>query len=76
LIARDLAEVTVADVYEALGAPGLFSIGPRVDSPGCPIEKAVDRAIERALGEAEALVLAELRSLSVADLAKTRRRKS
>lgn len=73
-LARSLDAVTLGDVYDALGAPGLFSIGPRDESPGCLVEQAVNRALGKALGEAEALVVAQFRSISVADLAADVRR--
>ncbi len=68
-LARGLDTVTLADVYEALGTPAPFGLGPREESPGCPVEQAVDRAIGEALGEAEAVFRARLRSISVASLA-------
>ncbi|WP_044236203.1 Rrf2 family transcriptional regulator [Chondromyces apiculatus] len=68
-LARDLASVTLGDVYDALGMPALFSIGHRDEAPGCLIEQAVNRAVGEALDEAEALLLTRLRSVSVADLA-------
>lgn len=68
-LARELHSVTLGDVYDALGTPALFSIGHREESPGCLVEQAVNRAIGKALDEAEALLMAQLRSTSVADLA-------
>jgi Rrf2 family protein len=68
-LARRLEDVTLADVYEALGTPAPFGIGPRVESPGCSVEQAVNRALEKALDEAEALLRARLRSISLAELA-------
>jgi len=56
-------------VYDALGTPTLFAIGHRVESPGCLVEQAVNRTLGKALDQAEALFLAQLRSTSVADLA-------
>ena len=70
-LARTLDSVTLADVYEALGTPALFSIGPRNESPGCLVEQAVNGALGKVLGEAEALLMKQLRSTSVADLAKS-----
>jgi len=75
-LARELHSVTLAEVYEALGTPALFSIGHREESPGCLVEQAVNRAIGKALGDAEALLMTQLRSISVADLASDVRRKA
>lgn len=66
---RGLEALTLGEVYEALGAPEVFAIGHRVPNPRCPLEKAVHRAIDAALGEAEARFLTLLRGVSLADLA-------
>ncbi|RKH42452.1 Rrf2 family transcriptional regulator [Corallococcus llansteffanensis] len=67
-LARPLEAVTLGDVYDALGTPALFSIGPREESPGCLVEQAVNRALGKALDEAEARLMSQLRSVTVADL--------
>jgi DNA-binding IscR family transcriptional regulator len=67
-LARGLEAVTLADVYDALGMPPLFSIGPREERPRCLLEQAVNRAVGSALEEAEALLLARLRNISVMEL--------
>jgi DNA-binding IscR family transcriptional regulator len=68
-LARPLEAVTLADVYDALGMPALFSIGHREEKPRCLLEQAVNRTVGSALADAEALILARLRSVSVAELA-------
>lgn len=67
-LARALDAVTLADVYDALGIPTVFSIGHRQERPRCLLEQAVNRAVGAALDEAEALLLARLQSVSVKDL--------
>ncbi|ATB46179.1 Rrf2 family transcriptional regulator [Corallococcus macrosporus] len=74
-LARPLDEVTLGDVYEALGTPALFSIGPRDESPGCLVEQAVNTALEAALDEAAALLLRKLRNTTVAELGRGVRRR-
>jgi len=73
-LARRLESVTLGDVYDALGTPTLFGIGHRTESPGCLVEQAVNRALGKALSEAESLLLKQLRSISVAHLAADVRR--
>ncbi len=73
-LARPLEEVTFGDVYEALGKPALFSMGPRVDNPGCLVEQAVNRALAEAMGQAETVLLAQLRATPVGNLAAEFRR--
>lgn len=70
----DLASVTLADVYRALGTSAPFSLGHRVESPGCLIEQAVNRAVGTALVEAEARLLSQLQRVSLADVAADVRR--
>lgn len=70
-LARKLDSVTLGDVYAALGTPALFSIGHRNESPGCLVEQAVNHALGKVLDEAEALLMTQLRSISVADLSKS-----
>lgn len=69
MIARDLASITLGDVYAALGAPALFAIGNRNENPNCLVEKAVNKALGETLREAEAMVVARLGAVSLADLA-------
>lgn len=74
-LARAIEDITLGEVYEALGTPELFGLGPRIESPGCLVEQAVNRAIVGALDEAKALWLARLREISLSDLAKDVRRR-
>lgn len=67
-IARDLATLTLHDIYEAIGAPGPFALGNRTESPGCLVEQAVNAALEQAFGEAEALLLARFGEITLAAL--------
>ena len=69
-LVRALDEVTLYDVYEALGEPTILAIGNRTESPGCAVEKAVNRALAGAFEAAEALLVRELRSVTLAALAK------
>jgi DNA-binding IscR family transcriptional regulator len=70
-LARELASITLGEVHDALGISNLFSIGLREARPRCLLEQAVNRAIGGALAEAEALLLARLRSITVAEIVKT-----
>jgi DNA-binding IscR family transcriptional regulator len=65
---RELDRVTLGDVHAALGAPGFFSVGHRDENPACRVEQAVNHALERTLDDAEALILSQLRRISVADI--------
>jgi DNA-binding IscR family transcriptional regulator len=67
-LACDLAGVTLRDVYEALGCPSLLAMGNRTESPGCLVEQAVNAALSRAFHDAEALLLARLGQVTLAQL--------
>ena len=41
-LACPLAEISLRDVYEAVGHPPLFNIGPQADPSPCLVEQAVD----------------------------------
>lgn len=67
-LACDAAEVTLRDVYAALGNPALLAIGNRTEAPGCLIERAVNAALGDAFAAAEALLLARLGEVTLAAL--------
>jgi DNA-binding IscR family transcriptional regulator len=68
-LVKPLAEIALLDVYQAIGEPELFAIGPASDHPECLVEQAVNDAVGDALREAEALILARLKSVTLGDLA-------
>ena len=68
-IARDLHELTLKDIHEALGSPRLLAIGIHLESPACVVEQAVNRSLKGAFAEAEALLLSRLGAVTLAELA-------
>jgi DNA-binding IscR family transcriptional regulator len=67
-IARDLATVTLRDIYEGIGAPSLFAIGNRSEASDCAVEQAVNTALDSSLRDAEALLLASFGRITLASL--------
>ncbi|MBS7810037.1 Rrf2 family transcriptional regulator [Roseococcus pinisoli] len=67
-IARNLAAITLRDVYVALGTPELFAMGNRTEAPGCLVEQAVNAALDGAFREAEALLLDRFGAVTLAEL--------
>ena len=67
-IACDLRRVTLRDVYDALGRPGILAMGNRTDAPRCLVEQAVNAALGDAFEEAEAVLLRRLGEVSLAVL--------
>lgn len=66
----DLNTVTLHDIYVALGEPTILAIGNRSESPGCLVEAAVNNAMNQAFLDAEALLLARLREVTLGELSK------
>lgn len=70
VIAADLETVSLLDVHRAVGGPRLFAIGNEHPNPGCAVEQVVNAAVEDALREAEAILIARLGAVSLAELAR------
>ena len=67
-LARDLSEITLRDIYVALGSPLLFAIGNRTEAPVCLVEEAVNAALNATFRDAETLLLARLGDVTLAML--------
>lgn len=67
-LAKPLAEITLAQVYSALGSPTLFAVGQSDDAPKCLLEKAANAATENALLSARTAFDTALTKVTVADL--------
>lgn len=64
----DLKQVTLYDIYRAVGSPSIFAMGNRVEQPACLVEQAVNAALDSTFREAEALLNARLSGITLADL--------
>jgi Rrf2 family protein len=69
-LAKPLDEITMLDIYRALGEPRLFLIGPASENPDCLVEREVNASLESAFDEARELLLARLGKVSLADIAR------
>ena len=67
-LARDPGEITLRDVYVALGTPALFSLRNRTENPTCLVEKAVNTALTAATVDAQALFLERLGTITLASM--------
>jgi DNA-binding IscR family transcriptional regulator len=70
VLAQPLSAITLLDIHNALGSPDLFSIGLAGDNPACVIEQAVNAALNEAMQNAEAILLARFGSVTLAELAR------
>ncbi|MEQ8287463.1 Rrf2 family transcriptional regulator [Thalassospira sp.] len=69
LLAKPLSEITLAGIYDALGAPKLFALGYSNDTSECLMEQAANAATAAALAAASQTFLHALSSVTMADLA-------
>lgn len=69
VLVRSLAEISLLDVYEALGEPSIFALGLADDHPQCLVEQAVNAGLSDALRGARAVLLARFGEITLADLA-------
>lgn len=69
-LTRPLAELTLLDIYRAVGEPSMFAVGPAYDMPGCRIEQAVNAKLDEVLTEAEQLLRNRFAAVTLADVAK------
>lgn len=67
-IAGDLSAITMRDIYDAIGRPGLMAMGNRTEAPGCLVEQAVNAALDTSFRDAEALLLARFAQVTLAEL--------
>lgn len=68
-VARDLAAITMRDIYDAIGRPNLMAMGNRTEAPGCLVEQAVNAALDTSFRDAEALLLDRFGQVTLAALA-------
>lgn len=64
-LARDLSDITLRDVYDALGSPALLAIGNRTEAPDCLVEQAVNAALADSFQKAEAILLARFGDITL-----------
>lgn len=69
-ITAELDQITMLQVYRAVGEPRIFSIGLADPNPACLVEQAVNASMDAALKEAEAALVARLGEVTLADIAK------
>ena len=61
----DLSQVSLGDIYHALGQPSLFAMGNRTEAPDCLVEQAVNAALDQSFREAEALLLSRFQGVTL-----------
>ncbi|NLR99238.1 Rrf2 family transcriptional regulator [Rhizobium sp. P38BS-XIX] len=69
VLSRELSEITLLDIYLALGSPALVSFGRRSDTSECLVEQAVNANLDQTLQEAQRLMLARFGEITLDRLA-------
>ena len=64
----DFETITMGDIYEALGGPSPFAIGNRTQAPQCLVEQTVNATLDRALEDANQLILDRFKSVTLQQL--------
>lgn len=71
-LARPLCEITLLDVYDALGRPNLFAIGNRSVHAECLIEKNVNTVMVDTMAEAATLFTTRFKEITLDQIAPRR----
>lgn len=69
-LSKPLNQITLLDVHQALGDNSVFTIGLTDAHTACPIEHAVNAALNDAMKEAEALLLQRFGEITLEVLGK------
>lgn len=67
---KALDQVTMLDVYRAVGEPRIFAIGLADPAPECLVEQAVNASLSGALRKAEAMLIDELGKVTLQTVAR------
>ena len=67
-LGKPLSEISLLEIYQALGSPTLFAIGTDQDNTTCMLARAANSATTDALASARRHFEDELKKTSVADL--------
>lgn len=69
-LARPLDQISMLDIYAALGEPRLFALGLSDDRPECLVEQAVNDALSETFAAAEVQVRRRFAEVTLADVAR------
>ncbi len=64
---RSLDQITLHDIYEALGEPAILTLSPSI-SQSCLVEAAVNQALNEVLEQARQMVLERFHDMSLASI--------
>lgn len=68
MLACELSQVTIRDIYNALGRPSLFAIDNRTELPSCILEHVVNVILDEIFEDMRVLLLSRLGKVTLAML--------
>ncbi len=67
-LARPAEAISLLEIYRAVESDGLFALHPQLPNPACPVGGRIQKALVPTFDAAEAAMLEELKTTSVADV--------
>jgi Rrf2 family protein len=67
-LAKDAKDISLLDIYEAVGAPKVFSIHTYAEKKNCPVSCRIKSSLEKVLKKAQKSTEASLRKISLAEI--------
>ncbi|WP_341313465.1 Rrf2 family transcriptional regulator [Paraburkholderia sp. IMGN_8] len=67
-LARPLEQLTLLDIYEAIGEPAMFAMGLAEEHQQCLVVGAVNNTLNDTLNEARELILKRFEGVTLADI--------
>ena len=61
-------QLTLMDIYQAVGEPNIFAIGNQNSHPDCLVEKAVNQVLDDAVVEAQKILFERFRQTTLGNL--------
>lgn len=68
-LAKDLDDISLYDIYQAVGEPTIFAIGNEQETPNCLVELVVNNALNDAMQQAQNILIQKLKSTKMSKLA-------
>jgi DNA-binding IscR family transcriptional regulator len=68
-LTEEFSQLTVADIYRAIGPSAVFAFGPADDNPSCPVEAASNKFLLEAMASAAQLLDKQFMNRKLMDLA-------
>lgn len=65
-----LEDISLFDIYQAVGQGDLFTLHTETEHPDCLVEEVVNQSLQSILNEAENLIVQRLKNIKLSDLSK------